>query len=320
MPRRRSRWPLRTAALLLAGLVLVGGALASRRPVRAFLAHRDLDRARELTDGGHVADARDALHRALRRDPGLTVARQVLGALELAEGHLEQAFLQFQALTDQQPMNADAWLGLARVRALAGQPAEAASALDEVLDLDPMRNEARSQRAGLRLDLGQDEGALLDADAATRANPRDIRAWRALAHATARVKGAAAGLEVLDRAAAAAGSEPLLLDERAAIQTGRTRNPARAERLREPPGDHAERWPGALGATMREFVGKLGRQDWSGAEALAAAAGLSYPATLIGPWLHGLVELSRQRLEPAERLFHEALAVSPRSHRPISNL
>jgi hypothetical protein len=33
-----------------------------------------------------------------------------------------------------------------------------------------------------------------------------------------------------------------------------------------------------------------------------------------------VVELSNRRLESAERLFHEALAVSPRSHRPITNL
>ncbi len=71
---------------------------------------------------------------------------------------------------------------------------------------------------------------------------------------------------------------------------------------------------------MRDFVGKLRRQDWSGAEALAASARATYPETLMGPWLQGVLELSNQRLEAAERLFHEALAVSPRSHRPISNL
>ncbi len=314
---RRLLW---TAALLLAGFVVVAGALAARQPVRALRARRDLDQARELAAAGRATDARAALHRALRRKPDLTAARQALGALELADGHLEQAFLQFQALTDQQPMNADAWLGLARVRALAGQPAEEAAALDEVLDLDPARTDARSRRAELRLELGQDEGALLDAAAVTRANPRDVRAWRALARATARVKGTAAGLAVLDRAMTEAGDDSVLRDERAAIQGGGERAPPRAERLREPPGDHAERWPGALGATMREFVGKLGRQDWTAAGALVANARATYPETLMGPWLEGVLELSNQRLETAERLFHEALTVSPRSHRPISNL
>ncbi len=299
---------------------MAGGALAARRPIRALLAQRDVAQARELIAAGRSADARTALHRALRRKPDLAGARQALGNLELAERHLEQAFLQFQALTDQQPASADAWLGLARVRALAAQPAEAAAALDEVLDLDPARIDARSQRAELRLELGQDEGALLDAAAATRANPRDLRAWRALARATARGKGTAAGLEVLDRAVAAVGIDPVLTDERTAVQTGTVRGPARTGRLREPPGDHADRWPGELGATMRDFVGKMGRQDWSGAEAVASAAGLTYPETLMGPWLHGVLELGNRRLESAERLFLETLTVSPRNHRPISNL
>lgn len=319
-PARRSRRLLRMAGLLLAGLVVAWGALAARQPVRGLLARRDLAQGRELTTAGRVEDARAALHRALRRKPDLAAARQALGALELAAGHLEQAFLHFQALTDQQPGSADAWLGLARVRALARQPVEAAAALDEVLDLDPARVDARSQRAALRIELGQDEGALLDADQATRADRKDVRAWRALARATTRVKGTAAGLEVLDRAVAAAGSDPALLEERSAIQTGRAGGPPRTERLRESPGDRAERWPGALGATMREFVGKAGRQDWSGAEALAAGAALAYPETLMAPWLRGVVELSNRRLESAERLFQEALAISPRSHRPVTNL
>jgi tetratricopeptide (TPR) repeat protein len=319
-PARGSRRLLQIATALLAGLVVAGGVLAARQPMRGLLARRDLAQARELTIVGRVEDARAALHRALRRKPDLAAARQALGALELGAGHLEQAFLHFQALTDQQPASADAWLGLARVRALAGQPVEAAAALDEVLDLDPARVDARSQRAALRLELGQDEGALLDAAQATRADRKDVRAWRALARATTRLKGTAAGLEVLDRPVTEAGSDPALVEERSAIQSGRAGGPPRTDRLRESPGDRAERWPGALGAMMREFVGKAGRQDWNGAEALAAAAALAYPETLMAPWLRGVVELSNRRLDSAERLFHEALAISPRSHRPITNL
>ncbi len=315
--RRRLIW---TAGLVVAGLLLASGVVAGVQPGRALLARRDLARARELTAAGRVEDARVALHRALRRKPDLAAARQALGALELGESHLEQAFLQFQALTDQQPLSAEAWFGLATVRARAGQPEEAAAALDQVLDLDPAQIEARSQRAEVRLELGQDEGALLDAAAATQANRKDVRAWRALARATARVQGPAAGLEVLDRAVADAGSDPLLREERAAIQAGHPPRSAGTERLREAPGDHADRWPGALGALMREFVGKVQRQDWSGAEALVTAARLAYPETLMAPWLQGLLELSNQRLESAERLFHQALEISPRSHRPVSNL
>lgn len=318
-PRREGRWLLRTGALLLACLVVAGGTLAVRGPVRALVARRDVTEARHLIAAGRASDARAALHRALARKPDLVAARQTLGALELGEGHLEQAFLQFQALTDQQPLSAEAWLGLAAVRARAGQPAETAAALDQVLDLDPAQVEARSQRAEVRLELDQDEGALFDAAAATQANRKDVRAWLVLARATARVQGTAAGLEVLDRAVAEAGSDPLLRDERSAIQAGHPRS-AGSERLRQAPGDHANRWPGALGALMRDFVANVQRQDWSGAEALVTAARDAYPETMMAPWLQGLLELSNQRLESAERLFRQALKFSPRSHRPVSNL
>jgi len=71
---------------------------------------------------------------------------------------------------------------------------------------------------------------------------------------------------------------------------------------------------------MREWVGTIARQDWAGAEALAATAGRAYPETLMGPWLEGVLAAARKQLEPAERLFRDALVVSPRSHRPITNL
>ena len=84
MPRGGSRRLLGSAALLFAGVALVGGALAARQPVRAFLARRDVGQARELVAAGRGTDARAALHRALLRKPDLTAARQTLGGLELA--------------------------------------------------------------------------------------------------------------------------------------------------------------------------------------------------------------------------------------------
>ena len=143
-------------------------------------------------------------------------------------------------------MNADVWLGLARVRALAGQPAEEAAALDEVLDFDPARIDARSRRAELRLELGQDEGALLDAAAATEANPGDVRAWRALARATARVKGAAAGLEVLERAVRRRETTPSCSRSTLRSRPGAAGAPrapsACANRRATTPGAGRERW------------------------------------------------------------------------------
>jgi len=110
------------------------------------------------------------------------------------------------------------------------------------------------------------------------------------------------------------------VNELSALRAGQVNRPQPGGRVRDPGADHAERWPGALGTMMRDCVGKIARQDWAGAEALAATAGNAYPETLIGPWLEGVLALARQRLDGAERLFRDALVVSPRSHRPVTNL
>jgi tetratricopeptide (TPR) repeat protein len=189
-----------------------------------------------------------------------------------------------------------------------------------VLQLDPGQVDAQELRAQLRLQLGRDQGALLDASEAKRRQQGDPRVWLALVRATARVKGAAAGAAVLEQAPAQLASDPGLVQELSALRAGRVDRSQPAGRVRDPDADHADRWPGALGATMREWVGTIARQDWAGAEALAATAGRAYPETLMGPWLEGVLAAARKQLEPAERLFRDALVVSPRSHRPITNL
>src|SRR5262249_40257001 len=163
--------------------------------------------------------------------------------------------LQFQSATELAPLDARGWLGLARVRNGAGQPAETAAALDEVLHLDPDRAEARALRAQVRLQLGQDQGALLDAREASRLWAGDSQVWLALVRATARVKGAAAGVAVAEKIPAGAASSPALVEEVTALRAGRVSHPGPVGRVRDVGRDHAERWPGALGTMMRELVG-----------------------------------------------------------------
>ena len=321
--RRRARtrlWLLRIGALLLLVAGAVQGIRVARRPVLQLLARRELERARTLLASGHPEEARAGLHRALQRRPDLVDARRTLAELELAAGHLEPALLHFQAVTDQEPSDARGWLGLARVRVASEQPPEAAAALDEVLELQPSLLEARALRARVRLQLGQDQGALLDATQARSGGLADAGVWHSLARATARLKGATAGAQVAEQGIAQVGPAPVLVEELSALRSGHVGGPGPGDPVREPVLDRAERWPGALGATMRELVGKVQRQDWDGAEAVVAAAGRTYPETLMGPWLGGVVALARKRLDVAELMFRDALVRSPRSHRPISNL
>jgi len=54
--------------------------------------------------------------------------------------------------------------------------------------------------------------------------------------------------------------------------------------------------------------------------AQASQARISYPSTMLGPWLEGLTALGQGKLELAEEKLQEALRLSPRSHRVITNL
>ena len=314
---RRSRW---TAVALLALGALIAGALFARAPMARWLARRDLQRAQGSIAAHRVDEAASALAAALHRNPRLWQAREALGELELGRGRLEEAFLQFQALSDLEPENPAGWDGLARVRMAAGQHDAALAALDALLGLAPDRVQRRVDRAELRLGRGRFRGAALDAEAVLRSDRRNARAWRVLARSTAAMKGRAAGVEVAERGLRQTGSDPALAEVLAAIRTApeqATRPPVQLD-----PGlaERTEYWPGALGSAIREFLARLERKDWTGAEQLTAAARGNHPTTFLGPWMEALVAVNRQQYDAAERLLNEALRASPRSHRPISNL
>jgi tetratricopeptide (TPR) repeat protein len=285
-----------------------------------FLAERELTRARHLLAAGQPVEAEAALREALRWNPAFGQARGLLGERELQHGRLEHAFLEFQSLTELQPKNADGWSGLAQVRINAAQPEEAEAALDHVLELAPNQGGARTLRAELRYQLQRYQGAYFDAEQALQVNPKDARAWLVLVRAAAQVKGPVAAIAVAEKGVALAGNDLSLQRELSLLRAGGASSVAGGPRLKEDSSDHAEKWPGALGALMREFVVKVQQKDWNAAEALEASARAKYPATLMGPWLQGVIELSRGHLESAEKNLLAALAVAPRSHRALTNL
>jgi tetratricopeptide (TPR) repeat protein len=326
-PERRT-WATRLSArrilwlcLGLLGVLAVGSSLyLARGPLHAFAARRELGHARQLLQTHHPDDALSALEEALRSDPALADARGMRGTLELQRGHPEQAFLEFQSQSELEPQNPEGWLGLAQVRSAANQPEDAELAMDRVLELAPQRPGARTLRAEIRYRLGRYQGALLDAEQAVRADATDVRAWSIFIRAVGQTKGLSAASEVGDKALAATGNAPEVQREVASLQAAAPPAAQSGPRLRENAGDHAENWPGALGALMRDLVVKLHEQNWAAAEQLAASAQVLYPQTLMGPWLDGVIELGRGHQAVAEQHFWKAFAASPRSHRVLTNL
>jgi cellulose synthase operon protein C len=311
--------------LLLGALFAAAAAFAfalpfMRRPAVNLLAQHEVALARQSLASGHPQEAAAAFRRALHWNPGLAEARGLLGGLELEQGRLEHAFLEFQSLTELQPRNPEGWLGLARVRKKAGQPEEAAAAMDEVLELAPETPGARTVRSELRYEVGRYQGAYLDAQRAVQTDAKDARAWLVLVRAAAQVQGTKAGLAAAERGLASTGGDVALVQELSSLRASNTPAAVSGPRLKEDSSDRAEKWPGALGSLMRDVVSKMQRKDWFAAEQLAASAGTRYPATMMGPWLVGVIALTREQFEAAEKSLLSALDVAPRSHRAVTNL
>ena len=230
----------------LVALVLLGGAGVAlvhlgRAPLSRALARRDLARAKQLAS--RPDEAAGALRSALRRDPRLGEARELLARLNLQRGKLEDAFLGFQSLAELEPDRPEGWRGLARVRLQAGQLEEALFALDRVLEADPAAAEPRRERARLRDRVGQHLGALLDARRLLEADARDVEAWAIRIRSERRIRGEKAAADVLQEAIARVGRDPAMIAElspAAALPPSRRRRSRKASPI--VPTDGRERW------------------------------------------------------------------------------
>jgi len=271
------------AVVVIAGLAAAGW--ESRGSVWRYLARRHFSRAEQMLAAGDEALAASELGFALESDPLHPAARRLLGELQLRQHRLEDAFLCLQSYTDAFPDDPEGWSALAEVRQQASQPDEAEAALTNAVGRAPDRADLLQRRADLRYRRGRFHGAALDAQAVLQRDSRAERARMILADSTKR-------LRELD-----------------------CRPPAFA-----PLHGEAEAWPGQLGAIIRDFAAATRRKDWTAAGALVRGARERYPHTMLGPWLDGLSSIKFGDTDNAERLLRDALAVSPRSHRPITNL
>ena len=310
---------LRRVAAGAALVTLASGALyLARGPVARARAALHFARAEKLVREHQPELARAEFRRALELQPEHRAARRDLAGLELGLGHIERAFLEFLAWTEMHPDDAEGFLGLARLRLAAGQIEEAEAAVGTAVAIAPDDAAPRGLRAEIRYRRGRYRGALLDAQRAVERDPKSVASWLVLSKATARTGGAAAGAAVARRGLASAGEAPELRE-----QLREAPGALGSPRAVEAPGrrpDSAENWPGALGTMIREFVARSKEGEWAAAQAQASQARTSYPSTMLGPWLEGLVALGQGKLEVAEQDFLEALRLAPRSHRVITNL
>lgn len=281
----RARFFSLAAACLLLAAGLAGAGWAARAPLSRYLARRHFSRAEQMLSAKDEGAAAAELTLSLERDPLHPAARRLLCELYLRRHELEESFLCLQSYTDAFPDDPQGWSDIAEVRLQASQPQEAEAALTNALGLAPDRLDLLRRRADLRFQTRRYHGASVDAQAVLRQEPGSARALALLGDAAKR------------------------------LAEDRCQPPALAAAHAE-----AESWPGQLGPMVRDFAAATRRRDWTAAGALVRAARERHPHAMIGPWLDGLSALGFGDADSAERLLREALAVAPRSHRPITNL
>ena len=201
--------------LLLCALFATAAAVAFAlpfltRPAVNFLAQHQVTLARTCLAGGQREEAAAALRKALHWNPALAEARGLLGGSNWSSGDWSTPFSNFSRSPSFEPRNAEGWLGLVHVREKAGQPEEAAAAMDQVLELAPETHGSRTLRSELRYRVGRYQGAYLDAQRAVQADAKDARAWLALARAAAQVKGAPVAIGEAERGLASTGGDAAL--------------------------------------------------------------------------------------------------------------
>ncbi len=234
---------------------------------------------------GDEGTAASELTFALENDPLHPSAQRLLGELHLRRHEFEEAFLCLQSHADAFPDDEEGWSDLAELRLQTSQLEEAEAALTSAVGRAPDRVDLLQRRAEIRYRRGRYHGALMDAQA------------------------------VLRREAGSAPARTILGEATKHLREMECRPPALA-----PLHGEAEAWPGQLGATIRDFKAAARRKDWAAVSTLVRETRERYPHTMLGPWLDGVSSIEFGDLGNAERLLREALAVSPRSHRPITNL
>ena len=274
------RWGARAAAAA-AVMVLAAAAGYGVRHWSNLQADRHFRAATSLLESAAVEPARAELRAALERAPRHCAARHALAELELAQGRVEAAFLEFQSLAELCPAETGGWSGLARTWFAAGMPASAEDAATRAIELQRAQPAAEAflLRARIRATMGRHYGAAIDAGRALALAPGNAEATSLAGASVAPLREPPEAAPVADRF-----------------------------------------WPGQLAVLVKSVMQHIQQRNWAAAREAADIAGRDYPRTMLAPWLAGVIAYAHGQFSDAERQLRIALAFAPRSSRVATNL
>ena len=134
-------------------------------------------------DSGQLEEAGVRLAEALRLQPDFAAAHDNLGLLLTAQNRFTEAVVSLRRAAELDPGNAQTQLNLAHALALGGQKAEAIAAFQGVVQLAPDRVDAQAKLATLLCEQGRHAEAVPHLRQVTRLVPQDAAAQFALATA-----------------------------------------------------------------------------------------------------------------------------------------
>jgi cytochrome c-type biogenesis protein CcmH/NrfG len=166
---------------------------AHRARAKAFYAVERLEAAQEALDDGDVTQAQVALKEAVRANPRLVAAYDLLAATYDTNGDPEKALAQREAAVEANPNDPEAHHMLASIYVADKRHADAISELHRVLELDPDDRISRHLLARCYIWNGQPNEAIQVFEALMAENPGDEVARRGLAVAKERLASAKSG-------------------------------------------------------------------------------------------------------------------------------
>ncbi|MCP5158796.1 MAG: tetratricopeptide repeat protein [Gammaproteobacteria bacterium] len=141
--------------------------------VRDVQGHPEIQAAQNHLQRGEVNAARQAIDRALARDPHDALAYSLRSNLELVQNHRAQARADAQQAVAVNPSSSTAWLSLSLVEQAEFDLDAALAAARQAVALDPKNSQALIQESGLLLGMGRLQEAVQVAAQAREQAPDD---------------------------------------------------------------------------------------------------------------------------------------------------
>lgn len=253
---------------------------------------------------------------ATRLGPDQGLAWALLGMVHEAEGDMATALQHLKKSAEVSPMAFLCQFNYGRVLAAAGRPAEGIAPLQRATELEPKNPDGFYTLGIVFKQARQYENSLKAFEKAKDLNPKSVDAWATLADVLFEVKEFQAARDILDRALAACGDHPALLEK--ALATAMMLSDTEGaigyveRELRVAPG-HEQAWINL--ANLRLLTQEFDKSEQAARELLQRNP-KNWEAYFILGNLYEAVPAEQK----AEEAYRQAIELAPDNWKPLANL